>query len=103
MSIEEIRQQKALALLECQEAEERATSLYRQVRYLSKTFDQIARMLDVGEDAIPSRIPSLDEMPNEVLKQTLDYESTARLLSDLFDAMKNLHLSQAKKRELGLR
>jgi hypothetical protein len=103
MSIEEIRRHKADVLLECQEAEDRAANLYKQLRHLSGTLDHLARLLSLGEDALPSCVLNPDELQDETFKVALNYDTTVRLASDLFDAMKALHQAQAKKKELGLR
>jgi hypothetical protein len=103
MSIDEIRQQKGLALLECQEAETRVKQLRGELKHLSGTLDRLARLLDPGEDPSPSRVPNLNQLQGGAFQRALDYEATVRLVIDVNEATKALAEAQGKKLEFGLR
>ncbi|MBS1857086.1 MAG: hypothetical protein JST11_17075 [Acidobacteria bacterium] len=102
MSIDEIRQQKGLVLLEYQEAENRVNAARSQLRHLSGTLDRLARILDPGEEPT-LHAPNLNELQGGAFKKAMDYDAAMAAADELARAMDTLAQAQTKKRELGLR
>jgi hypothetical protein len=106
MSIDDIRHEKGIALLEFQEAERRVRDAHAQLKHLSGTLDRVARLLDPDEEKpnAPTtvRTPNLNALQDGCVRKAMDYGAAIQMATDMADAMKALSEAQTKKRELGV-
>jgi hypothetical protein len=108
MSIDEIRRQKADALLEFQESECRVIDAASTARSLAGRIEEFAKLL--RPDNVPGKTgaaavkgPNVAALRNEEFRTALDYEKAIEVAEQLRNALAQLAEAAAKKNELGLR
>ncbi len=103
MSIDEIRQQKAMVLLEYQECENRVSTLQHELQVACGAIDRFARILNPGDKVGSPRVADLKQLQAEEFKAALDYDKAVQLATELAQAVADLKASADKKTVLGLR
>ena len=108
MGIEEIRRQKADALLEFQESESHVIAAVDRLRRIAGTFDEFVRLL--RPDDIPGKngptwfkSPNIAALQHEKFRVEMSYDTAMGAAEDLRLALSQLNEASAKKIELGLR
>jgi hypothetical protein len=106
MSIDEIRTQKGLVLLECREAEARVKHAHARLKDLSGALARIAQVLDPDENTRGGsrrmRVPKLATLQSIGAEATLNYPEAVQAVTEMAAALDALSEAQAKRRELGL-
>jgi hypothetical protein len=111
MTEEEKRQQKAMLLLEYQEAEENVAHLREKVSRLSKPFTEIATWLEhaaviesaPGNFRINSERDARIRTNHDAYRQSLNFDAALAVLDELNEAQKTLARLAKRKSELGLK
>jgi hypothetical protein len=108
MSNDDIRRQKAEALLEFQESEGRVMDAASTARWLAGKIEEFAKLL--RPDDVPGRTgaaavkeSNVAALRNEEFRAVLDHERAIEVAERLRNALAQLAEAAAKKRELGLR
>jgi hypothetical protein len=90
MSLEEIRNEKALALLEFKEAEDKLHELERQKTALANILREFATSLETEENA------------GMEMYQHISWQAACNLLRNLTEARKQFVAAKEKKKQFGL-
>ena len=99
MSIDEIRQQKAFALLEFQEAQERLAAAAKELKDISARLDRLGNLVSLEQQQ-----PRMIDMPDlsSPYWQFVTEESFRSAIAAYNEACEDLAQAVRKKKELGI-
>src|SRR5437867_2916483 len=101
MSIDDIRQQKSMALLEYLESEDKVYELKGRLQILSGTILRFGKELDPGDKVARSINPNT--LQSAEFAAALNQEAAIQLAQEYLSALAELDELSRKKKEFGLR